>query len=110
MAQTWLETVVKGWVDALREMGFEQQSIEAARLFIDGEYPDDFEYPQDYTAMRAFFMSCMAEREKCEDGSLWADPIWMAVAAAEKSYRMGYSHAMAHKHGEESHGSNGNDA
>jgi hypothetical protein len=34
----------------------------------------------------------------------------MAVAAAEKSYRMGNAHAMAHEHGKESHGSNGTDA
>jgi hypothetical protein len=110
MAETWLETVVKGWVDALLGMDFEPKTIEASRLFIDGEYQDDFVYPQDYMAMRAFFMSCMADREKCEDGSLWADPIWMAVAASEKGYRMGYAHAMAHKHGEENHGSEGKDA
>ncbi len=92
-------------------MEFAAAQPEGSILVTPSDYrKGDFEYPQDYTAMRAFFMSCMAEREKCEDGSLWADPIWLAVAAAEKGYRMGHSHAMAHKHGKESHGSNGNDA
>ena len=72
--------------------------------------PTPFAYPPWRARGGRYEGGASAEREKCEDGSLWADPIWLAVAAAEKGYRMGHSHAMAHKHGEESHGSNGNDA
>ena len=99
MSKEWFEAVVANWFEAVEaQLGLPVEQIEEARRYIDAEYGDKetpFEYPGQYLALRAFFMTCMDMRDKASDDEIWASPLWMALASTEKGYRMGYAHGLA---------------
>lgn len=96
----WFEEVIGAWLASMDKLQVPTEAVERARTFVDGEYDNDFEYPDDYKAMRAFFMHCMADRRRAGGDDLWADPLYIAVVAAERGYRMGFEDGQ--KKGKES--------
>lgn len=95
MASTeWLEKVVREWATAIRDSGFTKEEAEAAQHYIDMEYPEEFEYPRVYMALRAFFLTCELTPGADKDDHLLSSPAARMVVCAEAAYRMGWDDAQ----------------
>lgn len=89
----WLEGVVRQWVIAVKESGFTLEESMAAQHYLDMEYPEDFQYPKPYMALRAFFMLAELTPGADKDDHVLASPAARILVCAEAAYRMGYDDA-----------------
>ena len=94
----WLETVVADWGSLLNAFGFELATVKRALHYFDGA-PESFEFPEAFTALRAFFLVCDSTPHELDEANALTDPTGRVALACEAAYRMGFDDGS--KSGEE---------